>query len=169
MATTDERKHRRSAKTIRNLTNMLVHLRLQSPDADKPYRIELQPRGKPGDWHTVPARLTDTGTFLAGLDRRYEAIPLSEAKEIEYGPRMASHGPRAEVIRADQGVVHRGQDWDGTGRQPQQAAVTQSRPATADVPGSDAALHAALEGGGQSALPPGALDQRVTTERVKGD
>ena len=158
-----ERAHRRTKKTIRNLTNKLVHLRLAGTQ-DKPYRIELAPRGAFGDWHTVPAALTDDGTFTKGVDKIFEIIPESEAKAIEYGPVGYQEQPRVQVYRPEDTTVSKTPDWDGTGRPPNQQRQSVG-PATASVPGSDDELGAAYQAG-SSAMPDGANTQRVVTERV---
>jgi hypothetical protein len=159
-----ERSHRKTAKTIRNLRGTLVHMRLHSEDSEKPYRIELQPRGAPGDVATVPAKLTDDGTFIQGVDVLFEIIPLSEAKKLQYTQPYREERLPVEVIRPDQNIVSREAAWDGTGRTP--ARAPGAGPAVADVPGSDPELSAAVRAG-TSALPDGALTPRVTTERVK--
>jgi hypothetical protein len=153
---------RRTAKTIRNLTNKMVHLRLQSVDAEKPYRVELQPRGRRGDTHTVPARLTDDGTFIRGAGRLFEIIPTSEADKIDYGPRQGTGVEPAVLVRHDENVIGRVPDWDGQGRTPPSRVGTP----LADVPGSDTALHEALAEG-NTALPAGSLGQPVTVERAQ--
>jgi hypothetical protein len=153
---------RRTAKTIRNLRGTPVHLRLFGAGNDKPYRIELQPRGTSGDWHTVPASLTDDGTYVSGLGLLFEVIPTSEARAIQY--QFAPVGlPPATVFRADENVVSREPEWDGTGQQPQRRAG--AGPALADVLGSDAAMHESMREG-NSALPEGAFQQTVTVEKV---
>lgn len=151
---------RRTAKTIRNLTNKMVHLRLQSIDAEKPYRIELQPRGRRGDTHTVPARLTEDGTFVRGAGRLFEIIPLSEAEKIEYGARTPGVEP-AILVRHDEHVIGTVPNWDGQGKIPPSRTGT----VLVDVPGADSALHEALAEG-NAALPPGSLGQKVTIERA---
>jgi hypothetical protein len=163
---TETKSKRRTAKTIRNRTNKMVHLRLTGEDNDKPYRVELNPRGRVGDWQTIPARLTDNGTFIQGEGRLFEVIPLSEARKIEYGPQAAVTLPPATLVTLEESVISRTADWDGQGRAPERNE--QISPRTADVPGSDPELAAAYAAGG-SALPDGALDKPLTVERVKGD
>jgi len=156
---------RRTAKTIRNLRGTPVHLRLFGAGNDKPYRIELKPRGQRGDFHTVPAKLTDDGTFVAGIDRLFEVIPTSEARKVVYADRRPG-GPKVEVIRHDENIVTRQTDWDGTGRQPERGQGT--GPALADVLGADAEVHANIRAG-ESALPEGAFQQAVKVEKVKAE
>ena len=153
---------RRQARTIRNLRGTPVHLRLFGQGNDAPYRIALQPRGNPGDTHSVPANLTDDGTFVAGIDVLFEIIPTSEAQSIQYeragGRPQEYEGETLVVVRNEENVVRR-QPVD------QEPGPGRIGPATVNVPGSDEALHAQIEAG-QSALPDGALTQRVVTERV---
>jgi hypothetical protein len=154
---------RRQSRTIRNLRGTPVHLRLFGQGNDAPYRIALTPRGNPGDTHTVPANLTDDGTFVAGIDVLFEIIPASEAQGLQY-ERTGGRAPEYEgetlvVVRNEENVVVR-QDANL-----EPAPRRRLGPAMANVPGADAGIHAAVEAG-QSAMPDGALTQSVSTERV---
>jgi len=159
-----ERKHRKTAKTIRNLRGTPVHLRLFGAGSEKPYRIELQPRGVAGDWHTVPANLTDDGAFVAGVGLLFEIVPTSEARKTQYArPGNAPAGLLpVEVVRHDENIVSREAAWDGTGKAPARGV---GAPELVDAIGSDAAMHASIRGG-ESALPEGAFSQTVKVERV---
>lgn len=168
MATEDTKSKRRTAKTIRNLTNKLVHLRLTTVDSGKdPYRVELKPRGRFGDWATIPAALTESGTFLQGADQIFEIIPLSEARKIDYAstPGYQPH-QAAEVVRPDQNTIASMANPDAAIQASPRSGVPIG-PRTVNVPGSDAELNAAYQAG-TDAMPEGALKPRVTTERVKG-
>jgi len=156
----------RQAKTIRNLTNALVHLRLHGADMEKPYRIELAQRGRRGDWATVPAKLTASGTFISGADRLFEIIPLSEARAIQYGPRPGSSDQPVTVVRHDEHIVSRRANWDGQGKAPAQERGGGAGPQLVDALGADADVHANIRAG-ESALPDGAFPTKVTTERVR--
>ena len=156
----------RRAKTIRNLTNALVHLRLHGADMEKPYRIELAQRGRRGDWATVPAKLTASGTFISGADRLFEIIPLSEARAIQYGPRPGSSDQPVTVVRHDEHIVSRRANWDGQGKAPAQERGGGAGPQLVDALGADADVHANIRAG-ESALPDGAFPTKVTTERVR--
>jgi len=160
MATEDtstSRKHRRTSKTIRNLTNKLVHLRLRNDQNDAPYRIEMQARGRRGDWHTVPASLTDSDGFVGDLGSLFEVIPLSEAKAIQYEP-LVSHAEPVPVTRVEDTTISRSENWDGQGRAPL-TRPSGAPPERASVLGSDP--------GGEGAMP-AQVPTTVTTERVKG-
>jgi len=170
-----DRQHRRTARTIRNLTNAHVHLRLRTDQNDKPYRIELKPRGFRGDWYTVPASLTGTGEFLSDEGRLFEVIPLSEAQSIEYAMTGDYREP-VKLVREEETVVSRADNIDEQiqdnprGRSPvSNARVSGASPRVARVPGSDQQMGSAAGDPGEGALPEGAFPQKVTTERVKGD
>lgn len=172
---------RKSAKTIRNLRGCVVHLRLGSQK--DPYRVELLPRGHNGDVQTVPASLTDDGTFVAGVDVLFEIITPAEAQALAQGYGPIGYLGRTDaptIIHPDDATVMEAPDWDGKGRLPQdrqvknnQATVTRANPTLADLPGSDTALHESLrreQRAGQSAMPPEAqFDRRVTVEHVQGE
>lgn len=120
MATKRTTTPRKTAKTIRNLRGTLVHLRLFSDQNEKPYRIELQPRGNPGDTHTVPASLIDTNTFTSGVDVLFEIITKTEADKIQYYGSVGYQGiDQATVVRPSETVVKTVTDMGSDGKMPQ--------------------------------------------------
>lgn len=135
---------RKTAKTIRNLRGTLVHLRLFGEGGDKPYRIELKPRGMYGDVHTVPANLIDNDTFVAGVDVLFEIITKTEANKIEYAPQGYQGIEAAKIVRDSETVISRTPDVDTSPRG--------MGPTYLNTPGSDADLHAKLAEG-NAALP----------------
>jgi hypothetical protein len=168
---TEDRKHRRTAKTVRNITRAHVHLRLRNDQNDKPYRIELKPRGVPGDWDTVPAALTSSPDFIKGEGTMFEVIPAAEAKAIEY-EQPWSEDRSVTLVRDEETVVSRSQNPDKAIQENPRGANTRNvarvsgaAPRRGTAPGSEG--YESPGGGGSSALPDGALEQRVTTERVK--
>lgn len=175
---------RKTAKTIRNLRGTVVHARLYSLDAEKPFRIALNPRGQNGDTTIIPVALQDDGTFVAGVNVLWEVLTATEAKELVYGPvGYLGRTDAPQIIRQEDNTLTTAKDWDGTGRRAPQdrEIVTKERGTdapdrefgtgmhTADVPGSDSALHAQLKAGA-TALPEGVdiSSRRVAVERIKG-
>lgn len=177
---------RRTAKHIRNLRGTLVHLRLYSQNAEKPFRIELKPRGVQGDTSVIPANLIDDPTFLAAVDVLVEVITESEHKALQgtYAPvGYLGRQDAPKIIRPDDTTIMKAKDWDGEGRRvPQEREIQRVERGsdvperafgtgmhTIDLPGSDTGLHALLAEGNK-ALPPEAdfgRQQRVVVERVK--
>lgn len=80
-----KRPARPTAKIIRNLRQVPVHLRLRG-DGEKPYRIELKARGNHGDSSNVPAKCTQDATFARGLGVLFETITQTELNKIQYPP-----------------------------------------------------------------------------------
>lgn len=183
---------RKGPKTIRNLRELVVHGRLYSQSQKDPFRIALEPRGRLGDITVIPTNLTDDPTFLKGIGVLWEVITQSEAQALEatYGPvGYLGREDAPQVIRPADTTVASADDWDGTGRRAPVDRNLQIRERgseqqhndrefgtgmhTADVPGSDHALHAQLKAAqeaGQEALPDGTdiNSRRVVIERVKG-
>lgn len=92
-------KKRRTQKTVRNLRNLTVHLRLQGRENEKPFRAELRPRGQQGDWVTVPSACTSDPSFEKFVSLGLiEIIPLKEAREIHYARANRPEGPRVVVM-----------------------------------------------------------------------
>lgn len=118
---------RLTSKLIRNLNNAPVHLRIHSAGNERPYFMQLAPRGFPNDVHEVPAHLTITNDFIQGAGRLFEIITRTEANKIEYPKQgyLAQTGFNVEVIRADQNIVARIPDWDGKGRLPDPQQIAQ--------------------------------------------
>jgi len=131
---------RKTAKTIRNLRGTPVHLRLFGAGNEKPYRIQLAPRGTPGDVHTVPVGLIDSDTFTAGIDVLFEIITQTEARKIEYGPQGYQGIEPAKIVRPSETVIKTVPDMDSKGKLPPR----EMGPTYTDVEGSDKALHQAL-------------------------
>jgi len=191
-ADTTPKRPRKTQVTIRNLRGTVVHMRLLSQNPKDPYRIELKPRYTPGDWTTVPAKLSDDPTLVQGIDVLVEVIPLSEARALQdsYGPVGYLGRTDAPVVITDaDNTVSTADNWDGTGRRipternfkmhERGSEMNQTDREfgtgmhTQDVPGSDAGLHAGLkaaQAAGKEALPPGAdvSSRQVIIEHVKG-
>lgn len=191
-AVSKPRAPRKGPKTIRNLRGTVVHARLLSQSQKDPFRIALNPRGKQGDTTVIPVVLQEDATYIQGIGVLWEIITETEARQIQYGPvGYLGRADAPEVIRPEDTTVATADDWDGTGRRiPQDRNVQRKErgsdmPArefgtgmhTADVPGSDQALHAQLsaaqkaaESMGQEATPDGVdvSSRRVVIERVKG-
>jgi hypothetical protein len=78
-------KSRTVQKTIRNTRGVTIRMNLKGKINEPEFRVNLSPRGKRGDWVTVPGPCTLDGqfeNFLAlGL---IEVIPLTEARKIQY-------------------------------------------------------------------------------------
>lgn len=178
---------RKTAKTIRNLRGTQVHARLFSLSKKDPFRIELQPRGQNGDITIVPVTLIEDATFVSGVGVLWEVITTAEANVVRDAYSPVGYLGRTDapvIIRPDENTIMTAKDYDGKGRQvPKEREVVHKERGsdiqerefgtgmhTADVPGSDQALHAMLKAG-QSALPPDAnFDRsRVRIERVKGE
>jgi hypothetical protein len=175
---------RKTAKTIRNLRGTVVHARFYSVSPKDPYRLALNPRGQNGDTSVVPVALQDDPTFLAGVDVLWEVITATEAKALQGGYAPVGYLGRTDapqIIRNEDTTITSAPDWDGKGRLPVDREVKRTSQGkqmserefgtgmhTADVPGSDAALHAGLKAG-QEALPDGVdiSSRRVVVERVK--
>ena len=148
---------RKTPKTIRNLRGTVVHLRLFGTEREKPYRIELAPRGQVGDTHTVPVALQDDGTYHAGLGVLFEVITTTEARNLKYAPPGQLQRDQAELMREQDNLIQKSADWDGRGRVPERPIG----PPRVNVPGSDPALS-------DAALPPGVdFDRKVTVEKVR--
>jgi hypothetical protein len=175
---------RKTAKAIRNLRGMTVHARLYGKTPKDPFRIALNPRGQHGDATIVPVELIEDPTFVSGVGVLFEVITQTEFNELAYSQRVGyiERTDAPVIIRPEDTTVATAPDWDGKGRRPQDVAVQrtpQGRQAserefstgmhTADVPGSDAALHQMLSAGNE-ALPDGAdiASRRVVVERVRG-
>lgn len=137
---------RRTAKTIRNLRGTPVHLRL-GPE-DNRYRIQLSPRGQPGDVSTVPANLIDDHTFTSGVNILFEIITQTEARNIQYGPSTATGVEPAKLVREEETVIKRVANVDTSPRN--------IGPTYVNAPGSNDNLHAQLAEG-NAALPPNAF------------
>lgn len=176
---------RKAAQTIRNLRGTVVHARLFSLDAEKPFRIALNPRGSNGDTTIIPVNLQDDPTYVAGVNVLWETITATEAKELKYGPvGYLGRTDAAIIIRPEDNTLTTAKDWDGTGRRaPEDREVVRTERGkqaserefgtgtrTTDVPGSDTALHALIKAG-QDALPADVdiSSRRVTIERVRGE
>lgn len=142
---------RKTAKTIRNLRGTLVHLRLFNDQNDKPYRIELKPRGRYGDVHTVPASLIDSNTFVQGVDVLFEIITKTEASKIQYDKGGYQGIEPARVYREAETVIKTVPDMDSSGKLPPR----QLGPTYVDALGSDTARHETLRE--NPALPEGAF------------
>lgn len=79
---------RATQRTIRNKRNVNVSVRLknykQSSD-EKRFNVSLQPRGRRGDWTTVPGPYTlDPSLEDLIVSGIVEIIPLTEARKISY-------------------------------------------------------------------------------------
>ena len=95
---------RKTQKTIRNTRGVTISMRLEGKDP-KPFRVHLQPRGRRGDWVTVPAACTDDPQFTSMVHNGLvEIIPLTEARRIEYDYVGRPTPTGAEVTAA--GVEH---------------------------------------------------------------
>jgi len=119
----------------------------------------LQPRGYPGDVHTVPANLVNTDTFLAGVDVLFEVITKAEADKIQYGPTGFQPGPEAKLIRPEDTTILTTPDLGSDGK-PRNLGPTYT-----DVQGSDVDLHRELRE--NAALPPNAFPSVVKVERAQ--
>lgn len=183
---------RKGPKTIRNLRELVVHGRLYSKSQKDPFRIALNPRGQVGDITIIPTDLTDDPTFLKGIGVLWEVITQSEARELEatYAPvGYLGREDAPQIIRDADTTITSADNWDGTGRRaPVDRNIKMKERGseqqhsdrefgtgmhTADVPGSDHALHAQLKAAqeaGTEALPDGVdlASRRVVVERVKG-
>lgn len=163
-----------SAKIIRNLRNCPVHLRLFGPLSEKPYRVELKPRGETGDISSIPVNVQDTPQFITGVGVLFEIITETEARQSMYQTQVGYSQVRehAQIISDSSSTIMTQPDvqQDATKERLDLLRRTDGAgPAYADVPGSDGALHETLrEGSRNAALPDGAFPQRVTVERVKG-
>ncbi len=180
---------------IRNLRSVPVHLRLEGI-GDKPYRIQLAPRGNQGDTATVPVACQGDTPFTHGVGVLFEVITQTEKNKLEVAYPATGYQTRTatEVIRPEDTTLATMPEWDGKGQAPysevkrdsrnRQIPETQGR--TGDhvnmnvhnFPGSDAGLHSQLAAGGDAAeaaalaakgvLPPGAFPQRVVVEKARG-
>lgn len=188
-ATAKPRAPRKTAATIRNLRGTTVHARLYKLDPEKPFRIALNPRGQHGDTKQVPANLLDDDTFVKGVDVLWEIITAAEAKAVAASAPQVGYIQREDaptIVRPQDTTITSAENWDGTGRLPQQREIKriQGQEAserefgtgmhTADVPGSDQGLHAQLRAAqkaGETAMPDGVdvQSRRVAIERVKGE
>lgn len=94
---TEQKKTRRTQKTVRNNRGVTLHLRLQGRPHEKPFRVALNPRGARGDWVTVPAACTEDPQFEEFVNMGLlEIIPLREARAIEY-PKAQRPGGLGDV------------------------------------------------------------------------
>lgn len=87
---------KRTSKTIRNLRNCPVHLRLAG-QGEKPYRVQLEARGRPGDIAEIPAACTEDTAFVRGVDVLFEIITKTEARNAKY----ERTGYQAEDVRLE--------------------------------------------------------------------
>lgn len=146
---------RKTAKVIRNLRGTPVHLRLFGAGGEKPYRIELAPRGRYGDVHSVPANLTDDGTFVAGVDVLFEIITKTEANKISYAGQGFQGGVEpAKLVREEETVIKRVADMDSTGKVQQR----ELGPTIVRTPGADA-LAEGNEALPENAFPPAKIER----------
>lgn len=156
------------ARVIRNLRNCPVHLRLQGPDTEKPYRVQLNPRGQFGDVTRIPAALTETYQFTSGVGTLFEIITQTEASAIPYAPTGYIDQAEVTVVRTEEQVVSRRAEYDGKGRVPAHRPLA---PTVAQVPGSDPRMQALSgEKPTADAMIPEGVDlttRKVTIERVK--
>ena len=76
---------RATAKTIRNLRRIPVHLRL-SGQGEKPYRVQLERRGNPGDTAEIPVACQSDTAFQKGIGVLFEVITKAELAKLTYEP-----------------------------------------------------------------------------------
>lgn len=177
---------RKTAKTIRNLRGCPVHLRLQKEDAEKPFRVQLAPRGLRGDTAIIPVGLVDNPGFVQDIGVLYEIITTTEAANIEYASvGYLGRTDAPQILREEDTVIQSAKNWDGKGKSPQEReirrdtrghVISERDPSvgtgmhTIDVPGSDTGLHKALAENNAALPPQASFDRsRVTIERVKGE
>jgi hypothetical protein len=150
-----------SGKTIRNLRGVPVHMRLTGT-GDKPYRIELQPRGMNGDTKEVPAACTQDHAFIRSYDRGlFEIITKTEAGDIDYPVRGFQSRPLNIITSEQSTVAHQSFETNSKGQVTNQknlmpAAVQQNPsqganvyesvgPRVVPMPGSDPQLTAQFQ------------------------
>lgn len=100
-----QRKPKEGPKTIRNLLSVPQHFRLQG-SREKPYRIELKPRGVRGDTAGIPLDCQSDTAFISGLDRTFEIITDAELRDLagQYPP-VGYQGRQPLMPMADGSLV----------------------------------------------------------------
>jgi len=122
---TPRKRTTRTAKWVRNTRNCPVHLRLRDTN-DQRYFVELQPRGIYGDVHRVPAALTDDHSLVTAINQGIvEIVTQAEVNKIDYGIIGYQGQNGVEITRPDDRTVITRDDWDGKGKSPQRAILTQ--------------------------------------------
>lgn len=165
-----------TAKWIRNLRNHPVHLRFKQEGADRPFFVELAPRGRQGDAEKIPAKLTQTRQFSEAVyGGLVEVITEKEANEVEYPAigYLAQSDANVSLVRDEDTVVRRSQSLDTSIQQnPRSAQVTSAGPHIVEMPGSLPALKQRADGGTPTAddMIPAGVDvesRKVTIERQR--
>lgn len=107
-----------TAQWVRNLKNMPVHLRLRTIESDRPFFLNLKPRGEVGDAERVPAAATEAREFVdAVYGGIIEIVTRTELDQVYYPPVGYLH-TETQVVRPDARSLMATPDWDGHGRPP---------------------------------------------------
>lgn len=164
-----------TAKWIRNLRNHPVHLRFKQEGADRPFFVELAPRGLNGDAEKIPAKLTQTRQFSEAVyNGLVEVITEREANEVQYAPvtYLGQQGVSHTLVRDEDTVVRRAESRDtAIQANPRSAVVSQpAGPNIVEMPGSLPALKPRGDGAAPTAedMIPAGVDvesRKVTIER----
>ncbi len=141
---------KKGPKLIRNLHGVGVHLRIDNPQREKKFRVELKPRGFWGDCATIPVELQESHEYRNGLGSLFEIITETEFRAIEYPP--VGYTARIDtpiVVREADTVIGRFKNVDEQIQQNPRRRAQSTRIEVddsvgmrmADVPGSDLAFH----------------------------
>lgn len=106
---TDEQTHTEASPPnggsliIRNLRNTPFHTRLYSEGHEKPYRLQLEPRGMPGDMKSLPSKFEENESLVSAYYQGIiEVISKAEAQEILGSYRGAGYsGRKIPVVRPE--------------------------------------------------------------------
>ena len=75
---------KKKSEFVRNLRGTPVHIRCNTLGHDKPFRIELKPRGEQGDVKEIPISVVNESIEFSGsLGVLFEVIPRAEALELQ--------------------------------------------------------------------------------------
>lgn len=134
---------KKGPKIIRNLHAIGVHVRIENPEREKPFRVELKPRGTYGDIKSIPVGLQDSHEYRSGVGILFEVITETEARAIEYP--AVGYTPRLDapiLIREADTVIQRFRNVDAEIQQNPRRPVNTGRvgenagPNVVEMPGS---------------------------------
>lgn len=171
-------------RCIRNLLGIQQNLRLQG-DREKPYSITLRPRGQRGDSVWVPLACQGDTSFMSGLDRQFEIITEAEYKKLqgEYPPvGYMGRTPMlpnlrdgsmeqvdVKVVRPEKSIVEKTPDPYAKVMQEQSNRPERRTgpvgPRIVNMPGGEAAMGQAPEGGGDNAAVMQHIDAQAQARR----